>query len=108
MEKEINFGIGFVTGRSNVCKVINSYYEQIVEQTKRYSKKINVTVFILFDTTYQQTPREEFYNIKPEVHKKIKIVYITPEDIEKGVGLPVLVTIPYIENFGVEKGGKRK
>ena len=29
MEKEINFGIGFVTGRSNVCKVINSYYEQI-------------------------------------------------------------------------------
>ena len=74
MEKEINFGIGFVTGRSNVCKVINSYYEQIVEQTKRYSKKINVTVFILFDTTYQQTPREEFYNIKPEVHKKIKIV----------------------------------
>ena len=39
MEKEINFGIGFVTGRSNVCKVINSYYEQIVEQTKRYSKK---------------------------------------------------------------------
>ena len=32
----------------------------------------------------------------------------TPEDIEKGVGLPVLVTIPYIENFGVEKGGKRK
>ena len=32
----------------------------------------------------------------------------TPEDIEKGVGLPVLVTIPYIENFGIEKGGKRK
>ena len=32
----------------------------------------------------------------------------TPEDVEKGVGLPVLVTIPYIENFGNEKGGKRK
>ena len=32
----------------------------------------------------------------------------TPEDIEKGVGLPVLVTIPYIENFVNEKGGKRK
>ena len=32
----------------------------------------------------------------------------TPEDIEKGVGLPVLVTIPYIENFGNEKGGKKK
>lgn len=32
----------------------------------------------------------------------------TPEDVEKGVGLPVLVTIPYIENFGLEKGGKKK
>ena len=32
----------------------------------------------------------------------------TPEDIEKGVGLPVLVTIPLIDNFSVEKGGKRK
>lgn len=32
----------------------------------------------------------------------------TPEDVEKGVGLPVLVTIPYIENFVNEKGGKRK
>ena len=32
----------------------------------------------------------------------------TPEDVEKGVGLPVLVSIPLIENFVVEKGGKRK
>ena len=32
----------------------------------------------------------------------------TPEDIEKGVGLPVLVTIPLIDNFSVEKGGKIK
>lgn len=32
----------------------------------------------------------------------------TPEDVEKGVGLPVLVSIPYIENFGNGKGGKRK
>ena len=32
----------------------------------------------------------------------------SPEDVERGVGLPVLVTIPYIENFGKEKGGRRK
>ena len=31
----------------------------------------------------------------------------TPEDIEKGFGLPVLVSIPQIENFNVEKGGKK-
>ena len=47
MEKEINFGIGFVTGRSNVCKVINSYYEQIVEQTEIFKKnKCNSFYFI--------------------------------------------------------------
>ena len=32
----------------------------------------------------------------------------TPEDIEKGFGLPVLVSIPLIENFNNEKGGKKK
>jgi capsular polysaccharide biosynthesis protein len=31
----------------------------------------------------------------------------SPEDIEKGLGLPVLVSIPTIENFDDEKGGKR-
>lgn len=32
----------------------------------------------------------------------------TPEDVEKGFGLPVLVSIPLIENFNNEKGGKKK
>ena len=31
----------------------------------------------------------------------------TPEDIEKGFGLPVLVSIPQVENFNIEKGGKK-
>lgn len=30
-----------------------------------------------------------------------------PEDVEKGFGLPVLVSIPQIDNFNVEKGGKK-
>ena len=85
MEKEINFGIGFVTGRSIVCRIINSYYQDILEQVKRYDKKVNITIFILFDTAYQQTQREEFYNIKSEVYKDIKIKYISPEDINEEV-----------------------
>lgn len=32
----------------------------------------------------------------------------TPEDIERGFGLPVLVSIPLIDNFENTKGGKRK
>ena len=32
MEKEINFGIGLVTGRSNVCDIVNNYYKDMLEQ----------------------------------------------------------------------------
>lgn len=85
MEKEINFGIGFVTGRANVCRIINSYYSDMLEQVSRYGKKVNITVFVLFDTMYQQTPRDEFYNIKSEAYKNLKIKYITPEDIREEV-----------------------
>ena len=31
----------------------------------------------------------------------------SPEDVEKGFSLPVLVSIPLIENFSLEKGGKK-
>ena len=34
MKKEINFGIGFITGRPNVCRIINSYYKHLVEQVQ--------------------------------------------------------------------------
>ena len=85
MEKEINFGIGFVTGRTNVCKIINSYYNNMIEQTRKYDKKVNITIFILFDTTYEQTPRENFYNLKYEVYRNIKVKYITPEDIKEEI-----------------------
>ena len=84
-EKEINFGIGFVTGRSNVCRIINSYYKDMLEQIQRYDEKVKITIFVLFDTVYQQTPREEFYNIEPEVYRNIKIKYITPEDIKEEI-----------------------
>ena len=83
--KEINFGIGFVTGRSNVCNIINSYYKEILEQVKKHDEKVNITIFVLFDTMYQQTSREQFYNLQAEVYKDIKIKYITPEDIKEEV-----------------------
>ena len=85
MEKEINFGIGFVTGRANVCNIINSYYEDILEQVSRYGQRVKITIFVLFDSAYQQTPREEFYNIQTPVYKNIKVKYITPEDIKEQV-----------------------
>ena len=84
-EKVINFGIGFVTGRANVCRIINSYYKDMLEQVSRYEKKVRITIFILFDSSYQQTPREDFYGITSEVYKDIRVKYITPEDINEQV-----------------------
>ena len=75
MKNEINMGIGFVTGRPNVCEIINAYYKEILEQVKRYEKKVNVTFFILYDTEYLNTKADDFYNINLEVYEsKINIV----------------------------------
>ena len=83
MGDTIEFGIGFVTGRPNVCKIINSYYKNMLEQLERSGKKINLTIFLMYDLNYQYTVRTDFYNIIPEVYKNIKIKYITPENIEE-------------------------
>ena len=83
MENVIKFGIGFVTGRPNVCKVINNTYERLINQFKESEKKVELTIFILFDLGYQFTTRIDFYGIVPNVYKDIKIKYITPEDIEE-------------------------
>lgn len=83
MKKEINLGIGFVTGRTNVCKVINSYYKDMIDQINRSNKNVKITLFILYDLNYQYTTRTDFYNIIPDVYRNITIRYITPENIEE-------------------------
>ena len=83
MKKEINFGIGFITGRPNICKIINNYYQYLLEQVENYDVKVNITIFILYDLTYQFTTRIDFYGILPEVYKNINIKYITPEAIDE-------------------------
>ncbi len=83
MEKTIQFGLGFVTGRPNVCKVINNTYEHLINQFKNMEEKVELTIFILFDLGYQYTTRVDFYGLMPNVYKDVKIKYITPEDIEE-------------------------
>ena len=83
MKNEINFGIGFITGRPNICNIINSYYKYIVEQVKELEEKVNFTFFILYDLNYLNTKEEDFYNINQEVKEQVKIKYLTPDYIEK-------------------------
>ena len=49
MSKKINMGIGFVTGRPNVCKIINSYYSEILNQVKDKKDQINL-IFLFYLT----------------------------------------------------------
>ena len=83
MKQEINFGIGFITGRPNICNIINSYYKDIIEQVKDLPTKVNFTCFILYDLNYLNTKEEEFYNLNPEVHKVINIRYLSPKYVEE-------------------------
>ena len=83
MKKEVNFAVGFITGRPNVCKIINTYSKYLVEQVKELDVKVNFTIFVLFDLGYQYTTRTDFYGILPEVYKNVTVKYITPEAIDE-------------------------
>lgn len=83
MKDNINFGIGFITGRPNVCKIINSYAKYLSDQVEELDYKVNITIFILFDLGYQFTTRTDFYGILPETYKYVNIKYITPEHIDE-------------------------
>ena len=78
MLSHLNIGIGFVTGRSNVCNVINSYYKYIKEQVQSFYRNTNITFYILYDTEYQGTKKEDFYKLEPEVFTEpnITVTYI--------------------------------
>ena len=80
MNEKINFGIGFITGRPNICEIINNTYKFLLEQTKK--KNVELTIFILFDVKFQNVNRKDFYRLSTEVYKNIGIKYITPEDIQ--------------------------
>lgn len=83
MEEEINIGIGFVTGRQNVCSIINNYYKSVLGQFEKSDQKISLTFYLLFDLEYQKADRSNFYDINSQVYEKINIEYITPENIEE-------------------------
>ncbi len=81
MKQKISFGIGFISGRPNVCEIINNYEYFIKKQVEELEIDVDITIFILYDLNYANTKRTDFYNILPEVYKNVKIKYITPEDV---------------------------
>lgn len=83
MEKAIEMGIGFVTGRANVCNIVNYYFKDMLKQIKKLERSVNITIFILYDLSYRGFDRIDFYKIIPAVYKDINVKFITPENIEE-------------------------
>ena len=83
MEEKLKFGIGFITGRTSICDIINNTYKFLLKQVEKEEKKVELEIFMLFDMNFQDASREQFYHLQPEVYKNIEIKYITPEDIEE-------------------------
>ena len=84
MEKK-EFVIGFITGRPNVCNIINTYYKTILNQL---GESANLNFYILYDLNYNHTTKEEFYNINKEVYEsgvKIRHIGIEEMDLEKEI-----------------------
>ena len=81
--RNLNIAIGFVTGRPNVCNIINTYYDYVKKQMQSFYKYTNIVFYILYDLDYQDAKKEDFYNLKPEIFEEenIKVKYITPEDV---------------------------
>ena len=68
MEEKAQFGIGFVSGSPNVCAVINNTYKHLLNQTNKFDRDVELTIFLLYDLSYQKESREEdIYKILPEV-----------------------------------------
>ncbi|MBQ9657790.1 MAG: hypothetical protein IJV31_03375 [Clostridia bacterium] len=81
--KPLNIAIGLVTGRANVCNIINAYCTYVKKQMQSFYKYSNIVFYILYDLDYQDAKKEDFYNINPELFNEpyVEIKYITPEDI---------------------------
>ena len=62
MQKAIELGIGFVTGRANVCNIVNNYYKEMIKQVKKLDRAINITLFILYDLSYRGYRRRKEEN----------------------------------------------
>ena len=71
MSKPIQFGIGFLAGRPNVCKIINRYYKDIIEQGEKYGKDVKFTIFILYDFFFLR------FNSFLLFFKFLRLLYIT-------------------------------
>ncbi|MEL7570906.1 MAG: hypothetical protein AAGU14_10155 [Eubacteriaceae bacterium] len=67
----IKVGIGFATGRKSFQKVLRSYIHNWNESGLVENKNVLLNIFVAYDLSYNQTKRNDYINIHPELTEKI-------------------------------------
>lgn len=62
-----NFGVAFVTGRTQFKDVLNTYFNNWLEHDLIENDNINLHLFVVYDVTYQDASREQFRDVPPEI-----------------------------------------
>jgi len=83
MKDVLRVGIGFVTGRPNVCKVINAFYSDVKRQMEELGEEYQVFFYILYDLSYRGTKAKDFKNINPVIKAEpnIEVRYIDKNEV---------------------------
>ena len=75
-EKEINVGIGFVTGRKSFLKVLRTYIYSWKECGLTTRPDINLHVFVAYDLRYNNTNSSDFTLIGKDLAREVKEIHL--------------------------------
>lgn len=75
-EKEINVGIGFVTGRKSFLKVLRTYIYNWKECGLTTKDKVNLHVFVAYDLRYNNTKPSDFTLIGKDLAREVKEIHL--------------------------------
>lgn len=79
MEKEINVGIGFATGRKSFKNVLKTYMYNLKESELTESDRIKLHLFVAYDLHYENAEPEDFVHIETECMEDIDRAYFIGE-----------------------------
>ena len=75
-EKEINVGIGFVTGRKSFLKVLRTYIYSWKECGLTTQPNIHLHVFVAYDLRYNNTKASDFTLIGKDLAREVKEIHL--------------------------------
>ncbi|MGD9561259.1 MAG: hypothetical protein AB7F88_03955 [Pyrinomonadaceae bacterium] len=71
-----NFGIAFVTGRPQFTRLLRTYFGNWKEHGLIENEDVDLHLFVVYDVTYKNVPREEFRDIPPDIAESLASINI--------------------------------